>query len=132
ALTYWRFDSYFRYYPHYCKLAQTFRCDTRNAYSARPYLGGLNIDWHPLGFANRNAQHDPCDDNVDSYCAVSDVGSPDKSWKDAEAALKADFGARVFFIENLSIDGIKDRVLIDFGEPERQFIPDIGLRAGSR
>ena len=125
ALNFWRFDSYFQYYPHYCRLAQTFRCDKRNTYSAHAKLGGPNIDWHPLGFAKKNTQHDPCDDT--NYCAVSDANSAHRSWQAAEAKMMMEFGGRAFLMDNLSIDTIKDRVLIDFGEPERQFIPDIGL-----
>jgi hypothetical protein len=120
ALNYWRFENYKQHFRHYCELSQTFRCDT--SYSARNYIGGVNIDWHPLGFAQKNIKVDSCTQPVSSYCSIS-------NWHDAKTSLEANFGARIFLIQNLQIDSISNRFLIDFGNPGSQFIPDIGLRA---
>lgn len=130
ALNYWRWDNYFSYYPHYCQMAQTFRCGL--TYSAHNYLSGPNIDWHPLGMAQKDTSRDPCDHPEPNYCAVSDSNSAPNSWKSMKAKFLSGFGSRVFLIQNLTLESIKDRVLIDFGEPEKQYIPDIGLRSSSR
>ena len=45
-------------YPHYCSLAQQFRCH-QTSYSAYDYIGGLSDDWHPLGFAQRPPRKTP-------------------------------------------------------------------------
>jgi len=37
------------------------------------------------------------------------------------------FGARSFFIKNLKIRKLGDTCLVDFGEPDAQSIPDIGV-----
>jgi hypothetical protein len=121
ALAYWAWPNYRDLYPEYCRLAQTFRCDSK--YSAHRYVGPVNIDWHPLGFAQKNATQDSCSLNPVNYCAVSD-------WKSAEKNLSNNFGARIFLIENMSIDQIPNRVLIEFGDPSHQIIPDIGFRFG--
>jgi hypothetical protein len=119
ALIYWSWDNYSQRFPHYCALAEVFRCDS--SYSAHHYIGPVNIDWHPLGFAQRNASQDSCSPSHASVCAIS-------SWKSAETSLSSNFGSRAFLIKNLTIDTIANRVLIDFGDPAHQYIPDIGLR----
>jgi hypothetical protein len=123
ALSYWRFENYKKYFKDYCELAERFRCD--NSYSARNYMGGLNIDWHPLGFAQKEVEEDSCSKDAGSYCSIS-------NWAAAKASLKNHFGSRVFLLQNLTIDNIPNRILIDFGNPPNQFIPDIGFRTQRR
>jgi hypothetical protein len=118
----YRFSNYQDKYRRYCELAQQFRCDM--TYSARDYIGGLNMDWHPLGLAQRDVEKDPCFRPDPNYCAISD-------WKSAKSALLPEFGTRAFFIRNQEINAIPGRMLMDFGEPVHQLIPDIGLRPPS-
>jgi len=58
---------------------------------------------------------------IPSYCAFS-------NWKTVKANFYSKFGARAFLIRNLEIDRIPGRILIDFENPDKQVIPDIGLR----
>jgi hypothetical protein len=106
-------------YPRYCDLVHKFQCAGR--FSARDHIGGLNADWHPLGFSKRVADESACDIPVKSYCAFSD-------WPAARKALGSQFGSRAFLIRNLEIERIPGRIMIDFDEPDRQIIPDIGVR----
>jgi hypothetical protein len=108
-------------YRHYCELAQEFRCD--KSYTAHKYIGGISRDWHPLGFAKwkrtegicpRDANYDP------NTCTFSD-------WGAAKRDLMATFGSRAFFVQNLKVDQVPNRILIDFANPEHQLVPDIGL-----
>jgi hypothetical protein len=127
ALNYWRWDNYFKFYPRYCQIAHDFECGL--TYSAHDHLSGPNTDWHPLGLAQIGTQRDACDIPAADYCKVSDPSSAKNSWKSMEPALLNNFGSRVFLIQNLTIDSIKSRVLIDFGEPEKQYIPNMSLRS---
>jgi hypothetical protein len=123
AISYWRWNKYKQYFLHYCELAEKFRCD--KTYTAKKYLGGVGIDWHPLGFAQKDAEEDYCSKPTPSYCATTD-------WKQAEAALSSHFGARAFLIDNLKIEDIENRVLVDFANPPNQLIPDLGFRPNRR
>jgi hypothetical protein len=49
-------------------------------------------------------------------------------WKKTRSDLKAWFGSRAFLINNLEIIHIPERILIDFEDPARNVIPDIGAR----
>ena len=121
ALTYWSWDYYKAMFPDYCQRAQKFRCD--DLYSAHNYLGKVGIDWHPLGFAQKDPKEDSCSTKSSvSYCSITD-------WQTAESALLNHFGGRIFLIENLKIEDIPNRSLIDFGNPSTQFIQDIGFRS---
>ena len=128
ALNYWGWDNYFKFYPHYCQIALDFVCKLPT-YSARSYISGPNTDWHPLGLAQTSIARDPCDPDIrPNFCKVPDLNSSNNSWKTMKAALLKSFGSRVFLVQNLKIDSIKDRVLIDFGEPSTQYIPNMTLR----
>jgi hypothetical protein len=109
-------------YRHYCDLAQEFRCD--NSYSAHKYIGGISRDWHPLGFAKWKRTQGICpgDPTYDpNTCTFSD-------WNTAKTDLLARFGSRAFFVQNLKVDQMPSRILIDFAYPEHQLVPDIGLQ----
>jgi len=123
ALAYWRWENYKARFPRYCELAQKFRCNP--SYSARRYIGGLNIDWHPLGLAQKDAGTDSCQIPPQTYCSISD-------WSAARGLLLKNFGSRAFLIENLELNEISNRVLIDFVNPPHQVIPDIGFRPQQR
>jgi hypothetical protein len=111
-------ENFKSHYPHYCQLAQTFYCGT---YPARELVGGLYRDWHPLGFSQKDPPSRPCAIPVKDFCAFSD-------WKKTRSDLKTRFGSRAFLINNLEIDRIPGRILIDFEDPSRNVIPDIGAR----
>lgn len=100
-------------YPHYCEL--TIKLQSGN-YSAKDYIGGLYADWHPLGFSRRNPDENVC--NGGRCCVFSD-------WKQAETAWQAQFGSRAFLVDNLQIDQIPGRVMIDFDQPQFETIPDV-------
>jgi hypothetical protein len=107
-------------YPHFCQLAQEFRCT--KSYSERPYVGELASDWHPLGFSLRNPEDDYCKPDIRrEYCRFSD-------WNSARTTWLPSFGSRAFLIENLPVQEMADRILIDFTSPDDKIIPDIGLR----
>jgi hypothetical protein len=128
ALNNWRWDTNFKFYPHYCQIALDFVC-TLPPYSARSYISGPNTDWHPLGLAQISAARDPCDPDIrPNFCKVPDLNSAENSWKAMKSALLKSFGSRVFLMQNLKIDSIQDRVLIDFGEPTTEYIPNMTLR----
>jgi hypothetical protein len=117
----WGFSAYAFYYPAFCQLSQKFRCESPK-YSARNYIGEINDDWNPLGFALRlPSQHSPCEKQMsDNICNIS-------TWNDADKQFEKDFGARAFLVKNLQISDLKDVYLIDFEEPDSQVIPDIGV-----
>lgn len=91
----WAFGNYSSHYPTFCTFSQTFRCESPR-YSARYYLGDINDDWNPLGFANKSSTgHSPCETQIsDAFCKISD-------WDDATNQFEMDFGARVFLVKQL-------------------------------
>jgi hypothetical protein len=115
----YRIENFRDRYPRYCELAYRFQCG--GTFSARDHIGGLNPDWHPLGFSKRVADVGACEIPMKSYCAFSD-------WTAAKTALRSQFGSRAFLIRNLEIERIPGRIMIDFDQPDRQVIPDIGIR----
>jgi len=117
AIYSWRWENYRTRYPHYCELAQEFRCKAK--YAARANIGGLYRDWHPLGLA-QDEQQDPCLESTTNYCKAD--------WAALRKTLLPHFGSRVFLIENLDLTTIGDRYLIEFGSAGDQVIPDIGFR----
>jgi hypothetical protein len=114
----WSFSNYSDKYTNYCKLSHEFFC-SRGKYLASKYIGGLRWDWHPIGISEEETS-DPCNEKVDKYCEI-------KSWDEVKSKLLEHFGSRAFLIENLDIDGLPNRYLIDFGDPTNQVIPDIGV-----
>jgi hypothetical protein len=117
----YQFESFQDKYQRYCQLSYHFMCD-KPAYSALELIGSLDRDWHPLGFSQKVRPHvDSCDVPIASYCAFSD-------WKTMKSDFYNKLGARTFLIRNLEIDRIPGRILIDFENPEKQVIPDIGQR----
>lgn len=116
----YRLEAYTDKYSHYCELAHQFQCGI--SFSARDHIGGLNPDWHPLGFSKQKTEDVPCRNMNDAnYCKFSD-------WKSAKANWRRQFGSRAFLIRNLAINDIDGRVLIDFDQPDHQVIPNIGTR----
>jgi hypothetical protein len=116
----YRLESFSDKYQHYCELAHQFQCGY--SFSARDRIGGLNPDWHPLGFSKRQTDEVACRNLNDAgYCKFSD-------WKSSKALWRSQFGSRAFLIRNLAIEDIDGRILIDFDQPDRQKIPDIGIR----
>jgi hypothetical protein len=101
----------------FCRLSHIFRCD--KTYGARRYISELNSDWHPIGAAT-SAVRDPCQDSAVQYCSAID-------WPTIKKDVFESFGARIFFIKNLSLEALGDRYLIDFGTPKTQRIPEIGI-----
>jgi len=115
-------------YPTQCRVAQEFRCAVQQdrPFSAAFRLGSLSRDWHPLGLARRT-EEDPCRPKVDP-CALSST-----AWADVAARQATEQQiARAFLIDNYPIAGIRGRYMIDYDEPTRQTIPDIGDAATAR
>jgi hypothetical protein len=115
----YRFERYKDKFRRYCELAHKFRCD--RTYTARDYIGDINIDWHPLGFSQKEQTGDPCGSPTPDYCAISD-------WNAAKTSFRSKFGSRAFFVRNLEIGNIPDRILLDVSNAAHQVVPDIGLR----
>lgn len=113
----WSWERLAQHYVALCGAAQRFRCDER--YSAHRLMGSLNRDWNPLGFAQRSLQT-PCEGAIEEVCKSGD-------WDEVRPASE-EFGARIFLIENYALEQLDGRVLVHFSDPERQVIPDIGLR----
>ena len=107
-------DDYEQYYEHFCRLAQNFR---RGEYTVKTFMGDVNKDWNPLGFSRI--------DTETTRPTVSDKECEIKKWSSAVSNYKTVFGARTFLIRNYEIISIKNRYLIDFEDPDHQFIPDI-------
>lgn len=120
----YNWDQSKRYYQHYCQIAQKFRCagDDKKSYSALEHIGSLSSDWHPLGFSRTKPDYDPCDMR-DIPCSIS-------SWGPRNPPVE-DVGARVFLIQNFSLDQLSGRILIDFNNPSRQLMPEIDERLDS-
>jgi hypothetical protein len=118
AIYSWRWQNYRARYAHYCELAHQFRCNSQ--YAARSFIGGVEKDWHPVGLA-QDEQEDPCLESAANYCKSAD-------WKDLKKTLLPHFGSRAFLIQNLNLNNIGDRYLIEFGNPAGQVIPDTGYR----
>ncbi|MFN3351039.1 hypothetical protein [Pseudorhodoplanes sp.] len=113
----YKFASFQDKFKNYCELAHRFRCGS--SYSARNYIGDIGVDWHPLGFAQKDAEHDPCRNNQLNYCSLP-------NWGAAKTHFQK-FGTRVFLIRNLELSQIPDRVLMDFQDPAQRVIPELGL-----
>ena len=113
--TMWAWDSYRSYYPHFCEVAQKFRCD--KTYAAHTFISTINGDWHPLGFARLQKVN---------TCQTPKAMCKDKDWTEISRDIRPDFGSRIFLMDNLEIKSLGSRYLIDFDKPEWQHIPDIG------
>lgn len=116
----YRVENFRDQYHRYCQLAEQYRCD--KSYSAHAYIGELANDWHPLGFARRNTGESSCQPAaIQSACEFSD-------WNTSQKTLFSNFGRRVFFIRNLSVQEIASRMLIDYPDPANRIIPYLGLK----
>jgi hypothetical protein len=115
AIVSWSYRSYRPYYENFCKVAQTFRCDP--SYAARDLIGSINLDWHPLGFSMLK-KPDICE-NKFSVCK-------NEEWSSVAKEIKDEFGARTFLIDNRELNDLGSRYLIEFDDPGRQVIPEIG------
>lgn len=104
-------------YPHYCELARNYFC---HRYPSRDLIGGLYRDWHPLGFSQRDPPLQPCAIPPGDFCAFS-------SWDQVRKDFKNHLGSRAFLIENLNVRDISGRMMIDFANPDKDIIPDIGI-----
>jgi hypothetical protein len=81
-------------------------------------LGAIKFDWHPIGISTSDRSN-ICRPNA-VYCDAQD-------WETLKEEMWSTFGSRIFLIENLDLHDLKDRYLIEFGEPYVQVIPEIGL-----
>jgi hypothetical protein len=117
----WSYKHYSGSYTKYCELAHKFQCEKLSPFSARNYLGTISDDWHPLGFSQAKPRVDPCSRPVVDFCQS-------KEWAAWKESLLSQFGARAFLMKNLGLDSLRKRYLIDFGGPDSQNIPDIGVR----
>jgi hypothetical protein len=113
----WRFENWKARYPKYCRLTHRFQCDA--SYSARAYIGEIGSDWHPIGMSEAVIE-DPCNVSADEFCKIA-------NWVELRESLLPHFGSRIFLLENLALDTIANRYMIDFDHPAHQVIPDIGL-----
>jgi hypothetical protein len=114
----WAFDSYSRYYQHYCTLAQKFRC-SKNRYSALNLIGSINKDWHPLGFSYSRPPAENCNEDTNmNQCSVN-------TWADT-SQYRRSIGARVFLTSNLSLADLDGRILLDVSHPEAEVLPLLG------
>jgi hypothetical protein len=104
-----------RFYPEYCELSHRFRCGD---YDALSLISAIKFDWHPIGISTSNRSN-ICRPNA-VYCDAQD-------WETLKEETWSTFGSRIFLIENLDLHDLKDRYLIEFGEPYVQVIPEIGL-----
>lgn len=117
-LSIYSWDKYAASFPTYCRIVQMFRCSQAN-YAARSLIGELGGDWHPLGFSRLHA-HDKCEPTSWGACETA-------VWDQAAQQLSQDVGARVFLIANKLVNEIPGRIMVDFDDAEKQFIPDLRL-----
>jgi hypothetical protein len=104
-------------------MVQKFRC-AKPPYSEAELIGSVAKDWHPLGFANLGGgAWDPCGADREAVCKIRD-------WNEATSTYRKKFGSRAFLFPNMSIGALTDRLLIEFSDPEREYIPDIGQDSG--
>jgi hypothetical protein len=123
TLSSWSFDSYGKYYPHYCRMALALQCDDK--YVAKQYMGTLGADWDPLGFSRKYPATDICHDSAPSQSTLAACESTD--WSRLTDSVSSSAGARAFLIKNVPIDTIEHRYMFDFAEPSDDRIPDLGL-----
>ncbi|MBO4226399.1 hypothetical protein [Bradyrhizobium neotropicale] len=107
-------------YADYCPLVAKFFCSGSGIYRSRDLIGQLYDDWHPLGFSQKNPRQSPCSIPEQQFCAFS-------GWDKAYADFEGHFGARAFLIENLDVNAIVGRTMIDFTDLRNQRIPEIAL-----
>ncbi|KAB1078060.1 hypothetical protein [Methylobacterium soli] len=112
----WSWQGYGRRFNRYCKIAHKFRCGGN--FEEKRSISKLERDWHPAG-ATKATKQEPCLGS-DSYCDVDD-------WDQLKEQIRDSFGARIFFIKNISLDKLRTRYMIDFDNPKHQIIPDIGV-----
>jgi hypothetical protein len=116
----WKFDNYKGYYTDFCNAVRKIECV--DDYSVKGHIS-INSDWNPLGFAREvPAEHNICDPVSYELCSVAD-------WSAAVQRYGNVFGSRVFLIKNLPIAKLENPYLIDFEDPDNQYIPDIGVGA---
>ena len=107
-----------RYY-NYCQAVQNFRCSPRD--QVAKMIGDISEDWHPLGFSRTQPlqNNEPCK-QTSQFCSISD-------WDKDTPSLVKEFGARVFLTENIEINSIRNRIMIDFDDPQNGKIPNLYL-----
>jgi hypothetical protein len=83
---------------------------------ALKYIGNIDHDWHPLGYAQ----------------AIGRLSGkvPDLSVElDGKMLPVLHFGARVFLVANAELADLKGQCLIDFDDPTKQRIPELDMIA---
>jgi hypothetical protein len=116
----WAWDHYGpRFYHHYCELAESLKCaETKDKYTVLAKIGGINKDYHPLGFSFAKPPDFACDATVvESQCAITNWNS---AWQYKETA-----GVRAFFVENYELSQLDGRIMIDFSNPQTDIIPTL-------
>jgi hypothetical protein len=73
-----------------------------------------------LGFSQSDPPDAPCSIPEEKFCAFT-------GWDKVRTDFKNHFGGRAFLIENLDVNNITGRIMIDFTDPKNQKIPEIAL-----
>jgi hypothetical protein len=61
-----------------------------------------------------------CQRPRESFCGFSE-------WNSVKNAVISNFGSRAFFIPNLRLEDLPNRILLDFTRPTERIIPDIAI-----
>jgi hypothetical protein len=104
-----RWANYRQYYRDYAQAVAEIReahCTVLN------YIGSIDRDWHPLGYAQAIGREQPRTSKL-----YADL--------DGQQMPVPDFGARVFLVANAALADLSGQCLIDFDEPGKQRIPDL-------
>ena len=110
----WAWDSYKRYYNHYCELTDELR---KGNYDATQYIN-IAKDWKPLGFSLIRTERPEESQISQRICDIH-------SWDTVVDRYGDTFGARAFLIKNMEINSIPRTYVIHFDQPDKQVIPDI-------
>jgi len=113
----WSWDSYSIYYTIYERSVEAARRENASGFK---FIGKLAKDWHPLGYSQ----------NLEKHADDTEPNDFSLLTKDGTKVEVPNFGARAFFLENLTLSKISDIALIHFDNPDKDRIPDFGGRRG--
>jgi hypothetical protein len=106
-----RWEKYRPFYREYEQAVAQLRADDPMALK---YIGNIDRDWHPLGYAQAMGKQSGT--------------APDLSVElDGTTLPVPHFGARVFLVVNAELADLTGQCLIDFDDPARQRVPELDM-----
>lgn len=113
--------NYRRHFESYrSAVERLLQVDPADRISAFEYIGSIDSDWSPLGYAQFRGRSDP--PTPTQYLTL---GEADGEPAGENRIAVPDFGARVFLTPNRKLTELQGQWLIDFDRPDRQRLPEV-------